>query len=1305
MSYRFEVLPELYLWLRGHQAGALGQNTDSQFAVGSIDLRKILAYQPVPQKGGYDELRDSIEKLMSFSEIRWKNENDAQLVNFYIEPDVTGSLGAKTRFQLKDLKDDFLNDSQRKVLYLLGNAGTGKSCYCLKLEQLLRDQYRANTAEEGKIWIPIHIRLGDYRTEDVGKCVEDYFEKAFKAAGIKNEVLPRLKLERDIKFVFILDGRDEIKGGYKGDVYKDNELFNWQAKVIITSRIIEARESFDCMGTGSGQSGNSLLRYFLPFNKEQIYFFIEKYFSGNNEKIASYRKLLDDNHELRKLAGNPFILKILMGIDLASLKTQDLRKITRSQVYKIFIEGWFEKSKKRWSTQHNDYSEDELIEGFLGFSKKLAFKMYEQGARVIEYAPLPKKNKWISSTTNSDLTLTHKIWDDFFTLTDKDTQQARSGCPLKKVDNNQYKFIHKSIMEYFVSRQLLDVLGDKDNEIIYWGSVRHVKEEPGIIAFLVEQLSDMHPTQLELLVVHSQKAQSAETIRMASHAVTVLGHANRFQTRKEWDGVQIPHADLSGVYLTGSKLRGADLTGVNLRAANLSNVDLTGALLGDIDLGELPYLLHKTSVTCMTYVNSAHSFEVEVLATGDEHGQIYIWVIGSSNPPELLEKKHQCSISALHSSPDGQFLLSATGKEEFVILWRVSNRQIYHCLNHESFVLMIEVNFEKNLLASACFDKTIRIWNLQNGTQIKSLDTNTFFISCLHFNFDGTLLGAGADAEGYKNHAITLWGINSDQNNKKLLQEQDNKVTCFQFSQKHQIMASGSESGEIRVWDLTSNNFHILTGHKEKVTHVLFVSDDDLLASVSEDRTLRLWNLHSRTSRILGKANFSPWTNICFNKNLQLLASSHIDYTARLWDVKTGAQQSLFVGHKGGISCLKFNPTSQYLASSSYDATVRFWKVKIGKGTMRCASETHESQIYPPCFGPNGNLVSMDFNKTIKLWNAETGFVKKIWKYDMAIAKVSFSDDGHLMALGGQNGLVQLRDLDNNFIHDFYTKDEGEGPITCLQFNPDGSMLAITSLFGKLYLQDIKNRQTTAFDLRFPINSIRFSPDGSLMAFGDADGSLSFCNMSSKQVNKVFNSLGSILCMNFSPDGNFLAIGTTMRLYVWDFRYKSMNELVFGGDPENVGCVCFNADSNLLSLGNDAGTFRLWSEKNAKWEFFGRYVFNGRIDALTKEGFLACSDTDSFNFRIWRHNWSNNAPLLLWGTDVALDCKGTIISETQGLSDRNRELMLQHGAETPPQPDPNAEQLTSFYKTHTQQLPHPKSKHEKERNSKRCSPF
>jgi len=283
-------------------------------------------------------------------------------------------------------------------------------------------------------------------------------------------------------------------------------------------------------------------------------------------------------------------------------------------------------------------------------------------------------------------------------------------------------------------------------------------------------------------------------------------------------------------------------------------------------------------------VNSvAFSPDGKLLATGScsrcpHQGEIKLWEVATGREVRTISDHSDLSlVLSVAFSPDGQLLASSFGNN--IKLWEVSSGREARTLKDTVWVNSVAFSPDGKLLASGSL--TISLWEVATGRQAKVLlFRSTAFVNSVAFSPDDKLLASGSDDK-----TIKLWDVTIGFEIRTIKGHTEG-VNSVAFSPDGRLLASGSADNTIKLWEVaTGTEVRTLTGHTSRVTSVAFSPNGRLLASGSWDKTIKLWDVATGREVTTLSGHIGAVSSVAFSPDGKLLASGSGDKTIKLWDV------------------------------------------------------------------------------------------------------------------------------------------------------------------------------------------------------------------------------------------------------------------------------------------------------------------------------------------------------------------------------------------------------------------------------------
>ena len=394
----------------------------------------------------------------------------------------------------------------------------------------------------------------------------------------------------------------------------------------------------------------------------------------------------------------------------------------------------------------------------------------------------------------------------------------------------------------------------------------------------------------------------------------------------------------------------------------------------------------------------AFSPDGEVLASGSTDKTVQLWDTATGEPLATLTG-HINGIATLAFSPDGSTLASGSA-DGTIRFWNTeTGAPLPDRITEHTQLVKAATFFEDNsTLASVTFNGLITFWDVKtsqkstiqaaehrdwfptlafspNGTKLVSVGAEGVIIFGAAFGRFGstwrpdhlirltdvktgrelaTLQYSGADKLTFlpdgKTVAfsglgeIRLW--NTETGDEQVIPLADLRasihnipiVSALAFSPDGRWLVSGTEGGEIQMWDVMTGE--ALVAFADPTTRedpggisALAFSPDRTLLAVGTHNRIHLWEVDPpnkffsvSTEHKRGNARFYGYPEpLVFSPDGTILVNGLDNGAIQLWDVTTGDQIAALDGHTQEVETLKFSPDGKTLVSTAMDGTILLW--------------------------------------------------------------------------------------------------------------------------------------------------------------------------------------------------------------------------------------------------------------------------------------------------------------------------------------------------------------------------------------------
>jgi len=674
----------------------------------------------------YSELLRSLVSFDHYIDYLIDDYENSPISKQYIDLEGTHSVsGDSQEIKIENYIKDWVKRKweRKNHISILGEYGTGKTTLCKRLAHDFAQEYRLNPAS---FRIPILINLRDYsKAMNLQQLITDLLVNTQRLQGMNYSIF--MKMNEAGKFILIFDGFDEMAQKVSNIITVKNfeELSQTaiplESKVILTCRteyFRSNREEREILSSSEGKyidlknRPNFEIIYILPFSLSKIKSFLQKIDYGNADK--NFEKIRE-TYNLYELSKRPVLL------DMIVKSIPQLEKIggaiNAGRLYEVYTDEWIDRDIASGRTYFTREAKNGIV-------MKLACKLFYEGVPHVNHHDLRDFVK------------------EEFQLEDEDdieyTEHDIQECAFLKRDaSDNFSFVHKSFMEFFVAKNIIGTVSNNRNDGL---ATSLPLEIIGFIANLANnEIKEALWARLQALRGKNEQKVGYE----ASNYLSILNIGGFSFEGKDLSNLMLASCNLSGgnfanANFLDSILRSANFSNGILNNANLDNTDLTDCIVGDS--GRIQLVLFGPKDDRIIY------------ATSSGHMKMFDF---STDLEIAAPKAHEQGVLTATLSRD-KMLISTGGHD---------SGEVGHLREWKAYTLRLEKEAEVSGAISAI-----------------SYSNKTDFVSA------GDLMG--------RIYLFSLPGLNLI----KKVKAHEDQILSLQFDDNNHILFSASKDGEIRAY-------------------------------------------------------------------------------------------------------------------------------------------------------------------------------------------------------------------------------------------------------------------------------------------------------------------------------------------------------------------------------------------------------------------------------------------------------------------------------------------------------------------------
>jgi len=312
----------------------------------------------------------------------------------------------------------------------------------------------------------------------------------------------------------------------------------------------------------------------------------------------------------------------------------------------------------------------------------------------------------------------------------------------------------------------------------------------------------------------------------------------------------------------------------------------------------------------------------------------------------VILKGHERPITKVVYSKDSDLIVSCS-KDGVPTIWYTHNGERLGTYDgHNGAVWDCDINGSSTLLATGSSDRSAKIWDLEHGKVLQTIELKSS-IRSVNFSHGDHFLSVVQDSSFKATPTIFIYQLPQDPYEKQkewtpsrlLFQDDDKegKISDAIWTSLNQDIIAGYSDGSVRKWDVERGELiESKKEHKKAINSVQFSKDKTMFVTASSDQTAKLWDTKTMTclktfqsDRPLNSAAISPsMKHVIMGGGQEAMNVTRTGHKSGHFEVDfyhlvTQEFLGSVKGHFGPVHSVAFSPDGKSYASGSEDGYVR----------------------------------------------------------------------------------------------------------------------------------------------------------------------------------------------------------------------------------------------------------------------------------------------------------------------------------------------------------------------------------------------